>query len=101
MMDDRRARLIAEVVKHLEGLDADELGGKMKPMEGEGQPDDKGLVSGGPGDKDMGEKGPMEIAVMAKKEGSPEEEMSESPAEEKNEDDMDDEDLEELSKLSK
>lgn len=74
-MDNRRAKLIADVIKHLEALDADELGGKMAPevaVEVEAPP--------------MGDEGPMAAAMEG--------------AEVADEDAVDDEELEELEKLS-
>jgi hypothetical protein len=32
MMDNRRIRMIAELIKHLEGMDGEELKGKMTPV---------------------------------------------------------------------
>lgn len=75
-MDNRRAKLIADVIKHLESLDADELGGKMAPE----------VMAEEVMEPPMGDEGPM-VAAM-------------DGAEVADEDAVDDEELEELEKLS-
>jgi len=91
MMDDRRSRLIAEVIKYLEDMDGQDLKSHMgaegkDPMQDMGKDGVAVMVAG---------KGPAE--------GSPEEEKMESPEMEAHEAEMpvDDEELEELSKLSR
>lgn len=83
MNDNRRAKLIADVIKHLENLDGDELGSKMAPP-----PLDE--AEGGMGDSGMeGDKGPMDAAIV-EIEGAPK----------KDDEEMDDDELEELEKMS-
>ena len=83
MMDARRAKLIAEVIRHLEDLDAEELSSGMK------KPEEA---------PEMGEPEEMADGEMPKV-GGPMEEAVEA-AEPKSEEDIDDDELEELAKLS-
>lgn len=100
MQNSRRAKIIADVIKHLEELDGSELKGSMMPKEidimVEGKPGPEGLESGGEGDTegDMDSMGPMDQKLAAFEA----EEKSETPAEEG--DEMDEEELKELEKLS-
>lgn len=90
MMNERRAKLIAEVVKHLEALDGEELGSMMKPEKPEGEmaveievePKEEGEMSG--------KKGPME-ELLGKK--------VDAPKMEDGDEEMSDEDFEERLKL--
>ena len=85
-MESRRAKLIAELIQYLEGMDADELGASMKPQESvvelEVEPASvhKAEVAMGA----EGEKGPMEM--LAAKGSDP---MSEE------DDEMDDDEMRE------
>ena len=87
-MNERRARLLAEMLKHLEDLDGEELKKGMQPIEE--PPMDSGV------DMEMmdvdvvdaPEEGPMEALL--------EEETDEETTPAPDEDEMDDEELEEL-----
>lgn len=81
MQDNRRARIIADIVKHLEELDGDELGQKMAP------PAAVAIEAEVPME---GDAGPMDDALAA----------AEGADLEPSEDEVDDDELEELSKLS-
>jgi hypothetical protein len=99
-MDSSRARMIAEVIKHLEGMDADHLSGEMAPkgmmdksMMVEVEPGAEHMKEMAMGKEDMGsEKGPMEMLM---------ENGTDSKSEMGDEGDISDEEMEELAMLGK
>lgn len=107
MNEDRRARLIAQIISHLEEMDGNELGDKMKPPMPEG---DGAMVAvmgkegeepgeGSPEEEKMDamegdDKGPMDSALD---EASNKSRDANTPAEGE---EMDDDELEELMKMS-
>lgn len=112
MMDDRKKQLIEDLISHLEGSQSDDLMGlinKSKPpgMDDAMPPDAKGIsvkkidVIGKPEGGDYDSKVNDAISGIGK-EGSPEEEASESPMEEAKEpgegDEMTDDELAQLLK---
>jgi hypothetical protein len=95
-MDSRRAKLIAEVIKHLESMDGEALKGEMNP------PMEMAVSEGGMG-KD--EKNPMEMLEGTEKsEKGPMEMLADKgddPKSEMADDEMSDEELEELANMGK
>lgn len=104
MMDPRRARIIDALLQHMEGMDSEDLKGKMMPkmpmqgveieIEGKGDPsemmDKVSGMMGGPK-----EKGPMEL--LQEKGTDPKSAMPDADC--NDDDEMSDDDLEELMKM--
>lgn len=97
--NDRRARLIADVIKHLENLDGDDLQSQMQKPDDMGMPPGKDMngmavmVEKDPMDKGMDmpdDKGPMDKAL----------EMAGDKQPMNDEDEPDDDEMEELKKMS-
>ncbi len=89
-MDSRRARLIAEVISHLEDLDGQGLKGQMEPEKGammmiEGSPKEEAMES----PEEEAKEGPD---MMVKEHGT-------DPKSDEQDQELTDEDLEELAKL--
>lgn len=94
-MDSRRAKLIAEVIKHLESMDGEALKGEMNP------PMEMAVSEGGMG-KD--EENPMELLEGAEPKEGPMEMLAakgDDPKSEMADDEMSDEELEELANMGK
>lgn len=98
-MNDRRMKMVAGLIKHLEDMDGDELSQSLKPSvaqdiqsDPKGPEDMKDGVMPGANYGD-GHKGPMEI--LAEK-GSDPKSLS---ADKKDEDEVDDDEFEELMKM--
>lgn len=83
-MDSRRARLIAEVIKHLEDMDATHLKGEMAPPPVE----EEVAVEAEPA-VEASDKGPMEMLA----------DKGRDPASDVQDEEMSDEELEELARL--
>lgn len=94
-MNERRANLIAELIKHLETLDGDELQSKMGPAKVEIDLEGKVPMEKTPMDK---EKGPMEMMVAEGGGAGPKMVKGDDVSKDVNNEEMDDDEFEEMMK---